>query len=216
MSETTQTAGTSEATSADAGAVEGAAGSGVPQGFVPVAELESERQRAREFQSRYDQLVASSAGNGGAGSAGESDGGATGFDPEAFRASLLKDVYGVNQMVQATTTLKAEFPHADPALFTPDRVAQFRSPEALRFAVEDSHRRVATILDSEKAAIEQRLRDELAGGNPPPGGPPGAPPIGGGDPTAEQLLALPMDEWEALEIANPGVLDRVLAGAESQ
>lgn len=218
-SESTSTGDASGGNPAAPGSTEGAPAPVVPEGFVPVAELERERQRSREFQSRYDQLqaTASTGGAQGAG-AGASDSGAEGsFDPDAFRQSLLRDVYGVNQMVQAVTSLKAEFPHADPALFSPDRVAQFQSPEALRFAAEDSHRRVAGILDAERAAIEAKLREELAasGTGAAGAGPAGTPPIPGGDPTPEQLLAMDMDEWDRLEAANPGVIERVLQGSSS-
>lgn len=217
MSETTSTPGASESNpAAGEGSTDGAAGSVVPEGFVPVAELERERQRAREFQSRYDQLQAAQSQGGGsalAGGSSESDDGVGGFDPDAFRQSLLRDIYEANSTARTVESLKAEFPHADPALFSPDRVAGFRSPEALRFAVEDSHRRVTAIVAEERAALEAKIREELAAQSGGSAGPAGTPPVPGGDPTPEQLLAMDMDEWDRLEAASPGLIERVLSGS---
>jgi len=137
----------------------------------------------------------------------------SGFDPDAFRQSLLRDVSGVISMTSTAAALKAEFPNADPSLFAPEKLSQFGSPEALRFEVEDSHRRVAAILDAQRTEIEAKVREEMAAATGSPAGAGGTPPVPGGDPTPAQLVAMTPAEMNALEAVNPGVLDRVLRAA---
>jgi hypothetical protein len=203
------------------GLSEGAGTSGQPPpGFVPVSELERERQRAREFQSRYDQLVAErqmmDRSNGDGASRGGQDEGASGlgFDPDSFRQSVLTDVLRAQNMVSGVERARADFPHADPTLFTPERIAQFGSVESFRFAAEESHRRVASILESERAAIEAQVREELGLQGGGAGGPQGDTPAQGGDPTPEQLAAMTMGEWDDLERDSPGIIERVLTRAD--
>lgn len=116
-------------------------------------------------------------------------------------------------MSQTAASLKAEFPNADPALFSPERLSQFGSPEALRYEVEDSHRRVAAILQAERAVIEAKVREEMAASVGNVAGAAGTPPVLGGDPTPAQVAAMSPAEMDALEAANPGVIDRVLRAA---
>jgi hypothetical protein len=211
----------SDGTSVDSGAATGAVGTETPPGFVPVTELERERQRAREFQSRYDQLIAEreqmnrSNGDGATGGQGEDDN-TPGFDPDSFRQSVLTDVLRAQQMASGVQQARADFPHADPTLFTPERVAQFGSVESFRFAAEESHRRVASILDSERSTIEAQVREELGLQGGGAGGPQGETPAQGGDPTPEQLAAMTMGEWDDLERESPGIIERVLTRAGMQ
>jgi len=218
MSEASQPAvEVSEGVSVETGTSTGTASTETPAGFVPVSELERERQRTREFQSRYDQLVAERA-NGSVTSNGghdDSDPG-SGFDPDSFRQSVLTDVLRAQSMVSGVERARSEFPHADPTLFTPERIAQFGSVESFRFAAEESHRRVASILDAERAAIETKLREELGLQGGGSGGPQGETPAQGGDPTPEALAAMTMEEWDELEKTSPGTIARVLARAEAQ
>jgi hypothetical protein len=187
-----------------------------PPGFVPVSELERERQRAREFQSRYDQLVAErqsmERSNGDRGTSGGQDEGDPGssFDPDSFRQSVLTDVLRAQNMASSVERARADFPHADPTLFTPERVAQFGSAESFRFAAEESHRRVASILDQERAAIEARVREEQGLQSGGAGGPQGDAPTPSGDPTPEALAAMTMGQWDDLERESPGIIERVL------
>lgn len=198
------------------GAPTGTPSTETPPGFVPVSELERERQRAREFQSRYDQLVAERSNGAGATNGGTDDGesGST-FDPDSFRQSVLSDVLRAQNLASGVERARADFPHADPTLFTPERVAQFGSVESFRFAAQESHSRVASILDSERAAIETKVREELGLQGGGAGGPQGDAPTVGGDPTADQLAAMTMEQWDELERTSPGVIARVLARAEA-
>jgi hypothetical protein len=209
----------SEGASVDTGASTGTSGTETPSGFVPVSELERERQRTREFQSRYDQLVAERS-NGSAATGtngGHGDGESTpGFDPDSFRQSVLTDVLRAQNMVSGVERARADFPHADPTLFTPERVAQFGSVESFRFAAEESHRRVASILDAERTAIEARVREELGLQGGGAGGPQGDTPAAGGLPTAQQLASMTMEEWDKLEESNPGAIASILARAEAE
>jgi hypothetical protein len=194
-----------------------AEGATVPEGCVPAAQVEEAREEARRrYQSENDRLKVELARlqSGGAGKpAGTPEGESKGFDPDAFRATLLRDVSGVLTLSQSAATLRAEFPHADPAIFTPDGLTQFSTPEALRFAVEDSHRRVAVILDAEKAKLREELVAEIAQKYPEAGAGAGAGGVSGqvGDPTPQQLAEMPLDEFNKLE---PAVIERVLAGAK--
>jgi hypothetical protein len=217
VSEASQPAAdTSDDTSVDTGASTGAAGTETPPGFVPVTELERERQRTREFQSRYDQLVAERSNGATTTHGGQDDGETTpGFDPDSFRQSVLTDVLRAQHMVSGVERARADYPHADPTLFTPERVAQFGSVESFRFAAEESHRRVASILDQERATIEASVREELGLQGGGAGGPQGDTPAQGVDPTPEQLAAMTMEEWDKLEEESPGLIARVLARAEA-
>lgn len=190
----------------------------VPEGFVPVAEVEAAREEARRrYQGEKDRLEAelarmkaeSATPAAPAASAGQPKG----FDPEAYRAALLRDVSATLSLTTAAQQLRAEFPHADPALFTPDGLTQFSTPDALRFAVQDSHARVAAILEAERSKIREELVAEVAqrygsggGAAGATGGPAGIP----GDPTPQQLAAMPLDEFNAVD---PEVVARVLRGA---
>lgn len=209
------TGGSSEGSAAAEGS---AGGSQAPEGFVPQADLSAVEERRRALQSERDRLAselealrANAAGSdGGSGESGSSE-----FDPESFRRSLMHDVLGATALQAAAVSLRTEFPHADPALFAPERLADFRSPEALRLAASDSHARVASALAVEKQAIEERLRAEMEAkygsgtGSQNGGGTEG----GTGDPTPAQLSAMSLDELDELEKANPGVIDRVLRSA---
>jgi hypothetical protein len=198
----------------DGGSGDGSGGTGVPEGFVPAAELEAERQRARDFQARYDRLAAEKSAPAPSGDPKPKakEGESPGFDLGDLRNSLLRDVYGANAMVRAADDVRKAFPHADPALFAPERLTEFSDPESLRFAAEESHRRVASILDTETQAIEAKIREELAAGagSSGPGGSPVAP---GADPSVEQILSMSDAEMDALEAASPGLIERVLMTA---
>lgn len=186
-----------------------------PAGFVPLSEAENLREEARRSRQAAEDLrqeLARAKAAAPTAKPGTEDT-TSGFDPDAFRQALLRDVSGVISLTQTAASAKAEFPNADPALFEPSRIAQFSSPEAYRLAVEDSHRRVAAILDAGWQEREAKLREELAGRIGDAGanaGGTGTVPAGG-DPTPQQLAAMDMREIEALEAQNPGVLQRVAA-----
>lgn len=191
----------------------------VPEGFVPAAEVENAREEARRrYQGENDKLKAelsrlqSSVKPAASDSSAAKDGG---FDPDAFRRQLLSDVYGATSLSVASEKVRAEFPHADPALFTPDGLSQFTTPEALRFAAQDSHSRVAAILDAERATLESTIREEFAAKYGQAPGPAGTPATPSGDPTPAQLAAMSVSELNALEASNPGVMERVLAKAQA-
>ncbi len=195
--------------------VDDGTGSGTqpPEGFVPVADLEREKTRSRTFQSEADRLRGElSAKNdppaGGAGGANPDDA-LLGFDPAEFRRSLLSDVSQATRLTLAVPSLQAEFPEADQSIYL--RLHEFGSADALRLAVEDSHNRVASIVDARVAAREQALRAEFeaahgGGSNGPPAGPaePGA------DPTRDQIASMSLAELSAFEAERPGVVERVL------
>lgn len=185
-----------------------------PAGYVPQSEAEAAREEARRARQAAEDLrrELATAKAGTKPEPGATEG--SGFDLDAFRTSLLRDVSSVLTLSQTATSIKSEFPHADPSLFEADRMSQFSSPEAYRQAVEDSHRRVAAILDSGWAEREQKLRDELAakfgdtgaagvGGNVP----------AGGDPTVAQLNAMSDSEIDALKAKDPDIVNRVLRKA---
>lgn len=217
MSETATSTGA--VTSAEPGsdpAASGGAGTPAapPAGYVSQSEVEKAQEDARRAkQSAEDlrqEIARMKASQTPAAPATKEDGG---FDPDAFRQSLLRDVSGTIQLSQAASSLKTEFPHADPTLFAPEKLSQFTSAEALRFAAEDSHRRVAAILEAERASLETSIREELATKFGNPAGPAGSTPGAGGDPTPAQLAAMTPSEIDSLEQSNPGVVERVLKAA---
>lgn len=217
MSETASQPGTTP--SGEPGSDPAATGAGAPaatpEGFVPLGEAEAAREEARratqaasDLRKELERLKATHTPAAPTPAPGDS-----GFDPDGFKQALLRDVYGATQMSQTAATLKAEFPHADPSLFAPEKLSQFGSPEAFRFEVEDSHRRVAAILATERAAIEAKVREEVAAAVGGTAGAAGTPPVPGGDPTPAQVAAMTPEEMDALEASNPGVLLRVLKAA---
>lgn len=219
MDDTTQTPTESQpnppATDAGAGSGSGSTGGGVPSGFVPVAELEREQARSRDFQGRADRLQAQIqrlASGGEPGDGGATSGTPKGFDPDAFADQLLNRVYGATALMNASEKLKAEFPHADSSFFEPDVLKEFDSPEALRAVVEADHNRVAAAI---KAAVEAAGQPAPTPGQQPsplgPAGSGGQPT--GGDPTVDQLNALTPGELGKFMQDNPGVVERVLSKA---
>lgn len=195
-------------------------GTQAPEGFVSREELTRVEQQRRDFQSendrlksQLDSLTAASATPTGDGA---SEGGTPApLDVEALRRSIVADVHGATALASAASSLRTEFPYADSALFTPEKLAGFGSPEALRLAVQDSHLRVADLMATEKTAIEERLRQEYADklGNGSGAGNTAGTAAGGADPTVEQLASMTTSELDALEAANPGVVSRILRSA---
>ena len=190
-----------------------------PEGFVSRAELEREQARARTFQAEKDRLDAElarlkSAPPTPTPSAGADD--LKGFDPAAFSQDVLNRVYMATALSSAAVSLKSEFPNADPAIFSPEKLSQYGSVDALRIAAEADHVRVTNLSASRDAEIEARVRAEMvaAYGQEPPTGPSGAgAPAPGGDPTPQQLAAMSFDEFARFDRENPGVADRVTRSA---
>lgn len=199
-----------------AAAAAGASGDGgtqTPEGFVPKADFERAEAQRRETQRQLDltknQLVQATAGTPAP--APVPAGSDADFDPVAFRRQLLGEVAQVTAVQGAAVRLLTEFPHADPDLFGA-RLAEFGSVDALRLAAEASHLRVASVIAGEKATIEAQVRAEMAAAH---GGGSGQPGIPGtpGDPTPAELAGYSIEQMDALEAKNPGVLDRVMRSA---
>lgn len=214
--------GAGDGGSGDGGSAgDGGSGGNSGEQFVSLEALESFGKQLtdsftselRRVQGSVDKLAKPPANTG---DKGDGDGGA--FDPAAFRQGLLSDVYGAAAINASATSLRTEFPHADPDLFSPARLAQFDSPEALRMAAETSHKRVADTLEAGFKDKEATLLADFAKkygvdlGAGPQGGTEGG---GGGDPTPAQLAQMSVAQLDDLEKANPGVVKRVLAGASS-
>lgn len=210
--ETTPTgAGSGDGGTADAGTGDG--GTQPQAGFVPQADLDREAARARSFQAAADKANAELAAlrasapkpaDGTGGGTGAADGG---LDLQSLRNSLLGDVMGATRIAQAVPTLQQQFPKADPAIY--DRLADFGSVDALRVAIEDSHRRVSDILASDLKAQEDKLRAEFASKIGAGGGAAGGV-VPDGEPTLEQLNAMSTSELHALEQKTPGITRRIL------
>lgn len=216
-SEADPTGGSPDAGAAADGGAGGTEESNGSQSGSVSADLTRAQETIRNLQSERDRLraerdsltAAASSGSGdGAGSSGE-------FDPDAFRRSLMQDVLGATALQTAAVAIRQEFPHADPSLFTGERLAGFGSPDALRLAAQADHLRVAAQVEAAVEAREAALRAEMeakygsGAGSANGGGESG----GTGDPTPQQVAAMSLDELDALEKSNPGVLDRVLRSA---
>jgi hypothetical protein len=218
VSDTTTTA--AEATTSSETTPAAGAGTQVPAGYVAQTELDRVEQQRRGFQAEAEkakqelaQLRAAAASTTPA-PAGE-NAPSQGFDPDAFRRSLLTDVVNVTRVATAAEKLKAEYPHAavaDPTIF--DRAAEFGTVDAFTEAVKSSHDRIAALLTAQApdpAAANAAAAAAAAGAVTPPGGAAGT---AAGDPTPEQLLAMDTSEWDALEKASPGVINRVLRSVQ--
>lgn len=190
------------------------AGTQTPDGFVPQVDYDRLEAQRREFQANLDRTTQENdrlvreLAERPATSPDPVVGAAAGFDPAAFRRELLQDFHSVTALKDAAVAARSDYPHADPALF--DRLAEFSSPEAFRLACEVSHTRVADVIATQVADREKTVREEMAKQHGltlvPPAGAEGVP----GDPTQAQLAAMPIHEWDALELKSPGVIDRVL------
>lgn len=181
----------------------------VPAGFVPQADLDRVENQRKGFQSEVERLKSELAT---AKTPAPAPSSATG-DVASEIASLRAEITRAGQLAanQASVpALKTEFPHADPSLFSADKVAAFGSPEALRAAVEADHSRIAAIVAAAETAKEEALKAALAGSSPLG---PVAPPVAGVDPTPEQLNKLTPLELDAYMKANPGVVERVMSAA---
>jgi hypothetical protein len=182
-----------------------------PEGFVSRDELERVEAQRKGFQSENDRLKAELAAARAPAAPTATSGTPEGFDPQAFETQLLGKVLGATALSTEAVKLQAEFPHADPSLFTAEKLAQFGSPEALRAAAEADHTRIANAVAAAKAEAEAAATAALAGAGSPLG--PIAPPTPGADPTVDQLAALRPSELAEYEAANPGVIDRVMKTA---
>jgi hypothetical protein len=200
----------------DPAAAGGAPAGQPPSGFVSEAELERERQRARTFQAELDRTKAQLAAATAEPPKPDASGTPEGFDPQKFSQELLSNVYRANTLVASAAALQAEFPKADPSLFSPEKLATYGSVDALRIVAEADHNRVVatTSTDVADALAKQRAELVAAYGAEPPGGATGtgatAP---GGDPSVATLAAMSMDELAQYEKDHPGVADRVLRAA---
>lgn len=216
MSETTNTdAASATEGSAPAGEAGASAGTQTPEGFVPREQFEQEQARSRSFQAEHDRLKAQLAASQSA-PAGETTPPASeakGFDPDAFRRELLRDVLQVNGLQTAAERLRTEYPNADPALFAPESISGFGSVDALRLSVMDSHSRISGVIAAREKEIEDRFKTQYGSdggaGNPPAGSTNGV----AGDPTPAQLSAMTPTEWDELEAKSPGIIQRVLRSA---
>lgn len=182
-----------------------------PEGFVPRSEYEKEQARSRAYQGEKDRLTAQLAA-ATAPAPASSPAEPLGFDPDEFRAKLMRDVSGAARLVRLSETLSGQYPDADSTLF--DRAHEFASPEAFQVAVMDSHDRVSKARADEREKTETRLRAEYAANGFGPPSPPagGATPLAG-DPSQEALARMSNAEWDELEKKSPGIIKRVLAGA---
>jgi hypothetical protein len=178
-----------------------------------VGDLEREQARARAFQGEADKLKAELASQQKPEGNAAGDGDGLGFDLDSFRRRVLQETVAATQVAQAAAALRAKFPHADSVLF--NDLASYGSEDALRVAVEDSHNRVASIIEAQVAekvsAARAEMEQKYGGGSA--GTPSGGSTDPSGDPSAEAVLAMDMDELNALEARSPGVFDRILRSA---
>lgn len=199
-----------------------------PEGFVPVAELEAERQRSRAFQSEKDRIEAefnkskATPVTPALGDTATPPAAAQGFDPEAFLRkleardeALIARVQGAGTLSAKAAELKTQFPHADWTRLEAN-LGSFASPEALFIAAEADHKRVADIITANLTPEQKAERERLAAANAGAGGPATQTvTTAGGDPTTAQVAAMTMSELDALEKSSPGILERVKARAMS-
>jgi hypothetical protein len=190
---------------------QGGSGTGAtPPGYVPVTDFEAHRRQTQSvidrLQARLDAVEKPKEDSGKT-----TETSATPVDPGRLVADAVSQVYRAGEMREAAAALKTEFKYADPAIFSTDRLSQFQSPEALRFAVQDSHARVAAILDAERAAADEATRTEQATTQGGASGPAGSTQATQGDPTIAQLNAMTFGELDAAITKDPELPQRVMA-----
>lgn len=127
-----------------------------------------------------------------------------------MRAELRRD----REFALTESTLRGEFASADAGLFS-NPVDRFDSVEAFRAAVEESHRSIEERVAARAAAQEQELRAKYAEKYGPlePDVPDASVPAGDGIPTLAQVQRMTLAQQDALEAANPGVIDRIIETA---
>lgn len=191
------------------------------------AERERLEARARAEQGRADQNAARAAelerqlaeARGAAGGAEDEGEASPKADPavEALTAevkSLQRAIRWTNELSPLVESLKGEFGHADPSLFTRERASRFDTPESLRAAIEASHEERKTFGESyaegQLAALRQQYAEQfgLTLATPPANGGGDAP---SGDPTPEQLARMSIAELDEL---GEEVVNRVLRTAK--
>lgn len=184
-------------------------------------ERESLQSRVRDEQGRADRLqnelaqlrASQSPPPVNAGSEGDT----TTTPPltEAGIAAVFARMQGLSTLASTLRTDET-VKYADPSLF--DRYAEFDSPEAFRAAVEQSHRsfegRLTSLNVVPQSEVEARLKayvDRYGELNTTPPDASGGTPTG--DPSLEEIARMTQPELTALEERNPGVIDRVMFGA---
>lgn len=191
----------------------------VPAGYVPQTELDKERERSRGFQSEADRvkeelkkLQAPAAPTSAAPDP------ASTVDPTALVNDAVAKVFRAGEIRDAAAALKTEFPDVekfDPSIFSGERIASFDSADALRIFVKDLDSRLGQFRGGDQQAADEAARQAAAAAASGAPGPGGQQPAPAGDPTPEQFAAMTIAEQDALEIANPGVFDRVMAKAQA-
>lgn len=174
---------------------------------VEQARADREATRARDLEAKLAALQSA-----GSGSSSESK--AESFDPDALFDRWEAKMAHRDQMNSTAEALKGEFGFADADIFQSAR--DFDSPEALRAAVENSHKRVQTHVEAAREDERNRILAEVEAKHgirlaPAPASSDAQAPAG--DPTLEQLGAMSQAELDAEEAKNPGVIDRVLRTA---
>lgn len=216
VSEDTSTTATSEAdpaASGDAGSGSaGDGGAGGTQASVSIEDLEALR---RDFQSAQDKSIARITSMLDERLApkpkDDSDDEPQPLTAEDVRREAASAVQNAQIIFASVGDLKAEFPLADPSIYSD--LTRFESVEALRAAVEGSHSRTDALVAPALQEKEKEIRAKYAEryGDLGPMEPTDTTPAG--DPTIEQLSRMSQPELDQLEKDNPGVIDRVLRSA---
>ena len=218
MDEATPTTPASEPASAPAGSEEGAGGGSQPDAGTLAPERDALDLRVRQEQSRADRAEARLRELEARLNAGTNDGGAPAAQTSEglTLADLRAEMRRTAEITAALPTLRDEFPYADEAILA--RADEYDSAEALRAALENSHKsvenRIAPAVAEEVRKLKERysarfgpLTDDIA----PPGGEPAT--VVPGMPTLQELQAMPFAEYRKFADANPEYVNNLLRTA---
>lgn len=184
----------------------GASGSQSSAGTPANDEVAQIEARRRALQSENDRLKNELAA---ARAAKEGDGQAPA--PALTEDRILALMRQEREMARAESSFKEQYKLADPELFE----RTYPSVEAFEAAVKSSHERVSSLVNAGRSEQENALlaRYREAYGELDATPPDSNGGTATGDPTFAQLEAMSLSELDALEAANPGVIDRVKRSA---
>lgn len=185
------------------------------------AEREKLEARARSFQGEADRAK-QRAEQAEAELKKLKDGASGGETPAALtageiaaqvRQEMRREAARSRELSAAAETAKSEYPDADSDILA--RVDEYDTAEEFLAAARASHESIGSHVDARLKAREEELRKRYAetyGELPPlPDENTGSPT---GDPTLAQLNAMSITELDALEQADPGVIERVQRSAD--
>ena len=225
MPEDNPTTATSEGTSTASDDVGGGSADGGAGGTDAAEKLAAERDalqaEARRHQAERDRVAAENArlkaelAKGT--SSGETPASGSGLTAEQIaeqvRTAMRQEATRSRELALAAETARKEYPNALGSIF--QNPEEFDSAEELLETARASHQTLSSFIEERTKAAEKELRDRyeaVHGPLPEPASADG--PAPSGDPTVEQLSSMSIAQLDALELKEPGIIDRIIRSAD--